>query len=248
MSTTKEFVTNLHWMCSNETWASVVHFSDKFVLWMIAIPPPFPDILGILINLYPSGVKAEIHLRSLSSLVYPTLLEWQSEFQIIPYSPGMAVWIPVYTLLSWNGSLNSGLYPTLLEWQSEFRIIPYSSGMAVWIPDYTLLFWNGSLNSGLYPTLLEWQSEFGIKSYSSRMAAWIQDYPLLFWNGLNGYLYTVDLVIFACLNFREFLILRLFTKFRIREFSFFFSGSNIMIIFARFLNSRVCPPREIREN
>ena len=31
---------------------------------------------------------------------------------------------------------------------------------------------------------------------------------------------TVDLVIFACLNFREFLILGLFTKFRIREFSF----------------------------
>ena len=29
---------------------------------------------------------------------------------------------------------------------------------------------------------------------------------------------TVDLVIFACLNFREFLILWLFTKFRIREF------------------------------
>ena len=27
---------------------------------------------------------------------------------------------------------------------------------------------------------------------------------------------TVDLVIFACLNFREFLILGLFTRFRIR--------------------------------
>ena len=34
-------------------------------------------------------------------------------------------------------------------------------------------------------------------------------------------LYTADLVIFVCLNFREFLLLALFTKFRIREFSFF---------------------------
>ena len=31
---------------------------------------------------------------------------------------------------------------------------------------------------------------------------------------------TVALVIFACLNFRKYLILGLFTKFRIREFSF----------------------------
>ena len=29
---------------------------------------------------------------------------------------------------------------------------------------------------------------------------------------------TVDLVIFACLNFQEFLIFGLFTKIRIREF------------------------------
>ena len=43
-------------------------------------------------------------------------------------------------------------------------------------------------------------------------------------------LYTVDLVIFVCLNFREFLILVLFTEFRICEFSFFF-GSTIIIIF-----------------
>ena len=34
---------------------------------------------------------------------------------------------------------------------------------------------------------------------------------------------TVDLVICACLNFCEFLILGLLTKFRIREFSFFIS-------------------------
>ena len=33
---------------------------------------------------------------------------------------------------------------------------------------------------------------------------------------------TVDLVILACFNFREFIILGLFTKFRIREFSSFF--------------------------
>ena len=49
--------------------------------------------------------------------------------------------------------------------------------------------------------------------------------------------YTVDLVIFGCLNFREFLILGLFTKFRIIEFSFFFSNVIIIIIFAKFLNS-----------
>ena len=36
----------------------------------------------------------------------------------------------------------------------------------------------------------------------------------------NGLIwYTVDLVIFACLNFREILILGFFTKFRIRKFS-----------------------------
>ena len=60
--------------------------------------------------------------------------------------------------------------------------------------------------------------------------------------------YTVDLVIFACLNFREFLFLRLFTKFRIRDCSFFFSSAILKIIFASFLSSRICPPREIREN
>ena len=37
-------------------------------------------------------------------------------------------------------------------------------------------------------------------------------------------------------------------KFRIREFSFVFSSANIIIIFARFLNSKFFPPREIREN
>ena len=45
---------------------------------------------------------------------------------------------------------------------------------------------------------------------------------------------TVDLLIFACLNFREFLILWLFKKFRISEFSFFLSTcSAIIIIFLR---------------
>ena len=43
---------------------------------------------------------------------------------------------------------------------------------------------------------------------------------------------TVDLVNFAGLNFREFPILGLFTKFRIREFSFFLSSAIIIIIFA----------------
>ena len=46
---------------------------------------------------------------------------------------------------------------------------------------------------------------------------------------------TVDLVIFACLNFREFLISRLFTISKICEFSFFFSSAITVIIFARFL-------------
>ena len=49
--------------------------------------------------------------------------------------------------------------------------------------------------------------------------------------------------IFACLNFREFLIFGLFTKLRIPEF--FFSSAIIIIILARFLNSRISPSREI---
>ena len=60
--------------------------------------------------------------------------------------------------------------------------------------------------------------------------------------------HTIDLVIFACLNFRKFPIFLLFTKFRIRDFSFFFSKAIIIIIFEKFLNLRICPPREIREN
>ena len=49
---------------------------------------------------------------------------------------------------------------------------------------------------------------------------------------------TIDLVILACLNFREFLILKLSTKSGIRE----------IIIFAKFFNSHICLPCEIREN
>ena len=45
--------------------------------------------------------------------------------------------------------------------------------------------------------------------------------------------YTVDLVIFAYLKFREFFILRLLTKFRIRNFLFLFSSDIITRIFAR---------------
>ena len=52
--------------------------------------------------------------------------------------------------------------------------------------------------------------------------------------------YSVDLVIFA---FR-FVILELFTKYRIRELSILMIGSAIKIIFARFLNSRIFPPLE----
>ena len=61
------------------------------------------------------------------------------------------------------------------------------------------------------------------------------------------YKHTEDMVIFACFNFREFLISGFFTKFRIREFLFLFSSAIMKIIFARFLNARMCPPREIRE-
>ena len=68
------------------------------------------------------------------------------------------------------------------------------------------------------------------------------------YNDASCQTYTVDLVIFASLIFREFQILGLFTKFIIREFSFFFSSAIIIIIFAGFLNSRICPPRKIREN
>ena len=57
-----------------------------------------------------------------------------------------------------------------------------------------------------------------------------------------------SMVIFGCSNFREFLILGLFTKIRIREFSFFFSSANLQILFAGFLNWQIFPLREIREN
>ena len=47
---------------------------------------------------------------------------------------------------------------------------------------------------------------------------------------------TVDLVIFACLNFHDFQILGLFPNFGIREFSLFSNSAFIIIIFPRFLN------------
>ena len=43
-------------------------------------------------------------------------------------------------------------------------------------------------------------------------------------------MYTADLVIFACVNFREFLILRIFTKFRIHEFSLVESSAVIIFM------------------
>ena len=49
---------------------------------------------------------------------------------------------------------------------------------------------------------------------------------------------TVDLVIFVFWNFSEFFILQLFTKFRIREFSFFIDSAFLIII------RKFCPPRE----
>ena len=50
----------------------------------------------------------------------------------------------------------------------------------------------------------------------------------------------VDFVIFACLNFHEFLILGLVTKFRIREFANIFEFSNL----SSSRNSRKLKPRE----
>ena len=59
----------------------------------------------------------------------------------------------------------------------------------------------------------------------------------------------VDLLIFACLDFHEFAIWGLFVKSIIRELSILMMGNAIiMIIFARFSNSRICPPLEIRKN
>ena len=45
--------------------------------------------------------------------------------------------------------------------------------------------------------------------------------------------YTVDLVIFACLGFREFVILGLYTKSRIRQLSIQMIGSAIIIVISR---------------
>ena len=45
------------------------------------------------------------------------------------------------------------------------------------------------------------------------------------------YIYCIDLVIFACLDFLEFVIWRLFAKSEIRELSISISGSAIIIIF-----------------
>ena len=56
--------------------------------------------------------------------------------------------------------------------------------------------------------------------------------------------YTVDLVIFACVNFRQFPIFGFLTGLRIRKFPFFFSSAIIKIIFARFFNSLIYTPRE----
>ena len=58
---------------------------------------------------------------------------------------------------------------------------------------------------------------------------------------------TVDMLIFTCLIFRNFFILGLSTKLRIREFPLFFSSAIIIIIFTKFLNSQMCP-QEILEN
>ena len=84
-----------------------------------------------------------------------------------------------------------------------------------------------------------WPSTDQLSWYSK----WYYNQP-----GVAELLITVVLVIFACLNFREFQILGLITMFRIRDFLFFFNGAIIRIIFARFFNSRICLPCELREN
>ena len=53
---------------------------------------------------------------------------------------------------------------------------------------------------------------------------------------------------FRVFEFSQFLTLWLFTKLGIREFLFCFRRAITIIIFARFLISRICPHREIREN
>ena len=64
-------------------------------------------------------------------------------------------------------------------------------------------------------------------------------------NQVGTYYYTVALIIFVCLNFCEFLIFRLFTKFRIRKFCIFFFSSTIIINdVASFLISQICPPAQ----
>ena len=100
----------------------------------------------------------------------------------------------------------------------------------------------------------EWSiSPIGLREISSlRAAKWREDVTLS-WLASHEFScvdhqYTIDHVIFACLNFHEFLILEFFTKIRIREFSFFLISAIVIIIFARFLNSRIGRPLEIREN
>ena len=58
--------------------------------------------------------------------------------------------------------------------------------------------------------------------------------------------YTVKLVIFAGLNFREFAILGLLRGLELVNYRMI-GSPNIIIIFARFLNLRMCPPRGIRQ-
>ena len=69
---------------------------------------------------------------------------------------------------------------------------------------------------------------------SYKMKTWQQKniLPSLREKAQDIMLTTVDLVIFACLNFCEFLNLGLFTKFRISELPFFFSSAIIIIFFA----------------
>ena len=53
----------------------------------------------------------------------------------------------------------------------------------------------------------------------------------------HPFLITVHLVIFAVIIFCEFLIVGLFTKIRICEFSFFFGSAITIIVPVGFLNS-----------
>ena len=78
---------------------------------------------------------------------------------------------------------------------------------------------NDSDNINIYHTCMCPEIDGQYKACSS--VADLSKHDTLNQRRINVGLTIVDLVIFACLNFREFLILGLFTKFRIRKIFYF---------------------------